>query len=54
MYYILHQKHAIGPFLNREEAYSYMAKREISISEYAVKTDMAMQNSYQHLDIRKP
>jgi len=54
MYYILCQKHAIGPFLNRVEAYSYMAEQGISASEYAVKSDMAMQQCYQHLDIRKP
>lgn len=54
MYYILYQRHAIGPFLEREDAYSYMAERGISASKYAVKSDMAMQHSYQHIDVMKP
>jgi hypothetical protein len=54
MYYVIYQNEAIGPFNGRNEAYSYMAAREIGAENYAVKSDAAMQQAYLHLPIRKP
>lgn len=54
MYYVLYRDYAIGPFLRREDAYSYMAAKEVAANEYAVKSDAVMQEKYQHITVVKP
>lgn len=57
MYYVLDTRLAVsyGPFTNRERAFRFIARRidndDTCIGAYHVKSDVAMQNTYPHVDI---
>jgi hypothetical protein len=53
MYYVLVKGKAVGPFADRNAAYSWAGQR-YNVGQYAVKTDRVVQQEYLHLPIERP